>query len=118
MLTKEARKKILQSFLETIEWISDKEYQRRAWIRGEPPGTDFDETVNFFFDDGDPLLEHYKDFGITDSQYQILKKFRDRFYDFSRKNDWPPFFIDTPEWNEIVEMAKEVLQAFDYRAGL
>ena len=69
----------------------------------------------FFFDDiGDPLLEHYKDFWITDQQYQILKKFRDLFYRFSRENDWPHQFIDTPEWNEITERAKEVLRAFNY----
>jgi hypothetical protein len=114
VLTDEDRKKILQSFLETIEWISDKEYQKRAWIRGRPPGTDFDETVNFFFDDGDPILEHYKEFKITEKQYQLLKKFRDQFYDFSRENDWPPFFIDTPEWAQIMGSAKDVLKAFNY----
>jgi hypothetical protein len=40
------RKQILASILETIKGISDKEYQKRVWIRGE--GTevdDFDETL-------------------------------------------------------------------------
>lgn len=115
MLTDEGRKKILQSLLETIEYISDKDYQRRAWIRGEPPGTDFDETVNYFFLNGDGILEKYKDFKITDDQYQILKKFRDRFSAFSDEHSYEPEFIDTPEWNEITEMAQKVLQIFDYQ---
>lgn len=34
---------------------------------------------------------------------------------FHRPNDLPPFFIDSPEWNEVIEMAKEVLKTFNYR---
>ena len=77
------KKQILNSFLETIEGISDKKYQKRAWIQGEE--ADFDETVNFFFDDGDPILENYKDFGITEAQYQILKKFEMNLKSFPMK---------------------------------
>ncbi len=113
MLTEENRKDILNSFLETIKSISDIAYQKRAWIRGEPPGTDFDETVNNYSLDADGILDHYKDFGITAIQLQLLKKFDERFRRFYRKNDWPPFFIDTLEWNEITEMAKKVLHEFD-----
>jgi hypothetical protein len=112
----EDKKQILTSVLETIEGISDKEYQKRIWIRGEGPEVDdFDETCCNFFGDGDPLLENYKDFRITESQYQILKKFRDKFEVFANDNHFPHKFIDTPKWNEITEMAKEVLKAFNYR---
>ncbi len=109
------REQILNSVLETIQCISDKEYQKRIWIQGKGPECDdFDETCCNFFGDGDPLIENYKDFGITDSQHQILKTFRDQFRIFSDENSWPPEFIDTPEWDEITKMAKEVLQAFNY----
>ena len=115
MLTDEDRKYILNEHLRNIYHISDKEYQRRVWIQGKGPECDdFDETCCHFFDDGDPMLENYKDFSITDNQYQILKRFRDRFRSFSDDNYWPPEFIDTPEWNEITEMAKAVLKAFNY----
>jgi hypothetical protein len=115
MLTDEDRKYILNEHLRNIYHISDKEYQRRVWIQGKGPECDdFDETCCHFFDDGDPMLENYKDFSITDNQYQILKRFRDRFRSFSDDNYWPPKFIDTPEWNEITEMAKTVLKAFNY----
>lgn len=33
---------------------------------------------------------------------------------FSDNNNWPQKFIDTHQWNEITEMAKEVLKAFNY----
>ena len=68
------RNQILISVLETIEGISDKEYQKRVWIRGEGSQVDdFDETCCNFFGDGDPLIEHYKDFGITESQRQLCQ---------------------------------------------
>jgi hypothetical protein len=106
------RKQILESFLETIEGISDKEYQRRVWIRGEE--ADFDEVICLFFGEGDPILENYKDFGINEAQYKLLKNFRDQFEIFSDENDFPEEFINTPEWARIMDMAKDVLKAFDY----
>jgi hypothetical protein len=115
MLTTDDKKYILSEYLRNIHHISDKEYQRRAWINGEPPGTDFDEAVCQFADIGDPILENYQDFGITDDQYQILRKLRDKFGVFWEENGWPPEFIDTPEWNEIIEMAKAVLAAFSFQ---
>jgi len=109
------KKQIIETFISIVRHIADKEYQRKAWIRGEPPGTDFDETVNLFADIGDPILKNYQDYEITDNQYQILKKFRDKFEAFWEENGLPAAFIDTPEWNEITDMAKKVLQAFDYQ---
>lgn len=115
MLSDENRRYIIKQYLETIHHISDKEYQKRVWIRGEGPECDdFDETVNYFFGEIDSILEEYKDFWITENQRQILKKFRDQFRIFSDENSWPPEFIDTPEWDEITKIAKEVLQAFNY----
>ena len=71
--------------------------------------------VAIFLVNGDPLLENHKDFGLTESQYVSLKKFRDNFRDFSDRYYHPYEFIDTPKWNEITEMAKEVLKAFHYQ---
>jgi len=107
------RKKVMESLVRMIDHISDKEYQRRAWIKGEE--ADFDEAVCLFFCGSDSILESYKDYGLTESQYHILKKFSDEFRIFSDENDWPPEFIDTPEWERITEMAKETLKAFNYK---
>lgn len=110
------RKGILSSLLETIRDISDIEYQKRIWILGEGPEEDsFDDVVNYFLDEADGILESYKNFSITDNQYRILKKFRDRFEEFSDNNDSPEEFIDTPEWEKITEMAKKILNEFNYK---
>ena len=107
------KKQIIETLIRMVDHISDKEYQKRAWIRGEE--ADFDEAVCLFFGDGDPVLENYKDFGITEEQYKLLKKFSDEFRIFSDENDFPEEFIDTPEWKKITEMAKEILKAFHYK---
>jgi hypothetical protein len=106
------RNQIMTTFLSLLDNISDKEYQKRAWIKGEE--ADFDEAVCLFFDIGDPILKKYKDFGLTEHQYEMLKKFRDQFEIFSDENDFPEVFIDTPEWAKIMDRAKDVLQAFNY----
>lgn len=111
------RQQILAFFLRIISHISDIEYQERVWIRGEGPEVDdFDETVCHFFDDGDPILKNYKDYGITDAQYHLLITFRTAFETFidSPKPYLPEDFINTAEWRKIIEMAKEVLEAFNY----
>lgn len=114
------RKQILLSVLETIEGIASKDYQIRVWILGRGPEVDdFDEICCNFFGDGDPLLDNYKDFGITENQYEILKKFRDEFAAFSHgpalNYYFPHLFIDKPEWTKVTELAAEVLDAFGYQ---
>jgi len=113
------RKQILASCLEIIAGISDKEYQKRTWIRGEGPEVDdFDETVCNFSQDGNGIIQNYKDFGVTDKQYHLLVKFRDEFDAFRRgpalEYYRPQEFIDTPEWSRIMNLAKDVLKAFNY----
>jgi hypothetical protein len=115
-LTNEAKKDILDLVLSLIAVIADIEYQTRVWIRGEGPEVDdFDETACHFLHEGTGVLEKYKDFGMTESQYQRLKKLRDEFKAFSDENDFPEEFIDSPEWARIMDLAKEVLKAFNYK---
>lgn len=113
------RKQILETFIRIMNHISDKEYQKRIWIKGEGPEVDdFDETVCHFFQEGDGILEDHKAFGITKEQQKVLKKFRDEFQFFSDEHDFPEKFIDTPEWARIMGMAKEVLKTFHYQDRL
>jgi hypothetical protein len=102
MQRNEARNYILTQFLSYIFEISDREYQLSVWIRGEGLlCSDFNELVCHFFDDGDPILESYKDYGITNAQYELLKKFREEFDSFcinrGLEDYLPQFFIDTPQ---------------------
>ena len=118
MLTNEDRKQIIISFLETVEGLSNKEYQKRVWIRGEGPECDdFTETTCHFFAEGDGILEKYKNFGINKKQYYSLIKLRDQFDKFLNESS-PDYlsqeFIDSPAWEKIVTLAKDALKAFNY----
>ena len=114
--TEEDKRYILNQHLRNVSHISDKEYQERVWLRGEGPEVDdFGETVCYFFDAGDPILKQYKAYHITEDQYYLLTQFRDVFEEFADENDFPEEFIDTPEWQKIMDMAQEVLVAFKYK---
>ena len=107
---------ILGNILEIVCDVSDKEYQRRIWIRGDGPEVDsFDDAVCDFFMESESVLERNKDFSLTNLQYQVLKKFHDEFENFPMRHDWPGDFIDTPEWEKIIDLAKEVLEGFQYQ---
>ena len=59
MLNSESRINMTRNVLDAIQWISDKEYQIRAWILGEE-GSDFTETACFFLECSEPVLNEYK----------------------------------------------------------
>ncbi len=116
------REQILDEFLKNIACLSDKPYQERVWVAAEGPECDdIEGAVCDFFDDGDPILENYKDFGITDAQYDLLLKLHKKLRTFTDENDiyYPDKstarVIKMPEWEEIRTLANEVLVAFDYR---
>ena len=112
-MTQEQKRFIVEEVLGDIAHIADQEYQERVWIRGEGPECeDFGEAVCSFFDMGDPVLDDYKNFGVTDSQYLLLKNFRDEFRSFCRGHYHPREFINDPEWKRIIDMAKEVVAKF------
>lgn len=105
----------LETLLEEIISIADKDYQRRVWIRGEGPECDdFDEAVCRYSNAADIVFEEYKKCGISKIQLDLLKKFHEEFKKFWKQNDLPQLFIDTLEWTKITIMAKEVLHAFGY----
>lgn len=111
------RKQVIKYLLQNISWISDKDYQKRVWIEGIGPECySYDDAVNGFFGDGEPVLKNYENYGLNARQYNLLKKFRDEFKIFSDENpSWPPLWIDSPEWAQIMERAKEVLVIFNYK---
>ncbi|MES2344396.1 MAG: hypothetical protein V4494_00455 [Chlamydiota bacterium] len=110
---------MLIGLLKTIESISNKKYQKKIWILAEGPECDdFDETVCCFFEDADFIMKKYKDYEISEEQYQLLKKFYEEFETFADSDEREYLekdFIDTPEWTHITEMAKNVLKVFNYR---
>ena len=114
--SKETRNKIVNGFIDIFTRLSSKEFQKRIWIRGEGPEVDsFEDVVCDFFTECDSILENYEEFGLSETQYDLLRRFRDTFQAFTDENDWPESFIDSPEWNKITEMAKGMLIAFNYK---
>ena len=115
------REQILEEFLKNIVRLSDEQYQERVWVKAEGPEcNDIDDAVCDFFDDGDPILEKYKDFGITDVQYETLMKLHRKLKKFTfTYGVYYPYkstgkLIKMPEWQEIRELSKEVLQTFNF----
>lgn len=105
----------LEALLEEIIGIADKDYQRRAWIRGEGPECDdFDEAVCRYSNAADTVFEENRECSISNIQLTLIKKFHEEFKKFWKQNDLPQLFIDTPEWTKITLMAKEVLESFSY----
>ena len=107
---------ILKEFLRLISHISDKEFQMRVWIKGiGPECIDFDETCDHFFIGGVDVIKNYKDYGITEHQEKLLtslEKIFDAFLDDHLEE--PIEFINTQEWQRVVDEAKKVLEAFNY----
>jgi hypothetical protein len=118
------KKQILDSFIENIACISDEKYQERVWIRGEGPECDdIDDTICDFFDE-DYILKKYKDFGITENQYQLLmtlykklRKFTDTFRIYSPEKSTEKL-VHLPEWQEIREISKNILKVFNFNKRL
>jgi len=120
MYVPENKKQLLDSFIHNIACLSDKKYQERIWVRSEGPEfDDIDDTVCDFFDDGNPILEKYAEYGITEIQYKSvallyskLRKFTDTFQVYSRLKSTEQL-IELPQWQEIREESKNVLKLFD-----
>ncbi len=109
---------MLNSYLETISGIADREYQERVWIRGEGPECDdYTESICHFFDDGDPIISKYVDYSISEKQLILLVKLREAVQGFNSNTRFElgPDFLYSSEWTKITIMAKEVLQAFGYQ---
>ena len=110
---------VLKRFLETIFEISDKDFQERIWIKGlGPECSSFEEAICDFFDDLEPIFKNYKEFEITDAQYEKVIQLRDELQKYCDKvpeivNEEE--ILSDPAWDKIIEEAKEVLKTFDYK---
>ena len=115
-LTEEDKKYIVNEFLRSIKGISDKEYQKRIWIQGKGLNVMIStKHATAFFPVAEDIIENYTNFKLTEAQLAILKQFYKEFDEFSDENDFAFEFIDSPWWAKIMERAKEVLVAFDYK---
>lgn len=121
MLDEETKNYVIQRLLKNIYSISDTEYQRRVWIRGEGPEcSDYGETVCNFFSCMRGIISHCDEYHFTHDQLAALLKFQKDFDYFELNYECPMDCFedeDNPEWAKIREEAKEVLQTFNYKPG-
>lgn len=114
----------MKGILSVIESISNVPFQQKAWVENKVhPYAFFEESMHQLFDDYElsDVLDNYESYDISNEQYKILNKFYevlDRYSD--EKMSWlqtvdPKEILADPRWHEIQKMAKEVLEAFNYR---
>ena len=97
--------------ISTVCDISDLEYQKRVWVRGEGPEVDcFIETAEGFLSGYDGFKDfdtRYEEYGLTKEQFLVLKALRQKIYDYNGF-DSDEEIINDPKWLEIVNFAKIV----------
>ncbi len=121
MTDKLIRLRILKALLDIVRDISDSAYQNEIWIKKQKPFNDFNEIMCYYFDDFHvrEILENYTEYGITEAQKDALKKFTDILDEYSDnifyENISEDIIINDPRWCEIRELAKEILNIFNYQ---
>lgn len=118
-MIEEGKKSWSMNTLSAVYAVSDKEYQKRVWIKGIGPECDsFDETSECILGDAWDILQEHHLFGMTEHQYRVFKKFQDEYKVFCDLPNLiyciPERFIDTPEWTRVTELANEVIRSFNY----
>lgn len=106
--------KYMMHFLTTI---ANKEFQERAWIQGLGPlKGNYEKTIKDYNWIIPVLLHNPKEFKMTDSQSKMLHLFHEEFKVYTNQEEinFTKLF-PTPEWDRIVQIAKEVVGSFDYK---
>ena len=112
----------VKEFLYIVDIISDKAYQERVWIRAEGPECyDKSEAYNDFFDLGEPIIDEFMEYELTDTQYKLIVELRNKLNEFTTNCELvKPYrsdeeLINLPEWQEIRDLAKKVCKSFNYK---
>ena len=115
-LKAEDKRDKLEEMLRSVSHLADKEYQRQIWVCTEDHENEiFDDEMYTLFDTGELITWNYTDFGIARAQQHLLMRLLDELDAFTDDNDCVEDFIDTPEWEKIMDKAKEVLTDFNYQ---
>ena len=107
------QKKWLENIYHEIAELSDSEMQRRLWLGKDSKYiSSYDELLCSLFDDFNFDLfidnELPKIEGLTPSFIQSIRKLREMFNEYDRKNLNDEQIIEDPEWLKVVEQAKMV----------
>ncbi len=114
------RNRILNDILEYIGDISDLEYQKRVWLRGEGPECDdFTELCCNFFGTMRMVEREFEKYNFTPEQSAALLNFQDAFDRFSSEHSGIEGFVseqeEDHEWAEVRKQASDVLKVFNHK---
>lgn len=106
-----SRRNSFESFTLLLRSMSDIDYQKRVWLRGEGPEVDsYCEFVNNFYSDFQYLFRESETYNLTKAQTKQLQKLYDEFDKFKHTYYDEYEFIDSPEWKEMRELTAETLK--------
>ena len=95
--------------------ISDAHYQERIWVKHETSQIvdSYDDTIMYFVEDAEAVIEDKDEITMTDNQYNMLNKLYHMVdeYDMNKerpKNDKD--IVNDPKWHKIREYAKLVYE--------
>ena len=105
----------ISRFIEgAIDPMADREYQIRIWVKGDGPECDsFDETINEFYYFFDILDSNYKEYGLIDEEFKLIRELEEKVDAFCEVT--PVIGIDSeivndPRWVLITEFAKKIYE--------
>jgi hypothetical protein len=108
--------------LDTIKDISRSDYQEKYWMKlRKPDSNSYEEVMKKFFQiyKAQALINHYKEYEITENQlekliklYEALKAYREKKQDVQDLRE----IINDPEWHQIRALAGEVVKVFEYKS--
>lgn len=117
ILEKKENIPVFGSLLDSINDISNLDYQKKIWIKYEDLSIvdSYDDTTMYFFEDGDALIEAYEAGRVemSDKQYQMLKtlyQMVDEYDDLMDRPETDEGIVNDPRWSKVGEYAKLVYE--------
>lgn len=96
----------------SIRDIADAEYQERVWVRHEGNLIDsFEDSTTEFLDRCEIILEDYRNYGLDEEKFKMLKKMYDEIFDYffsEESNKKDEEILKDPHWHQIRDFAKKV----------
>lgn len=109
----------LSDIMSCISVYSDHEHQKKIWVDKTEvfwsTALDMYEIL-FIYAEFDYFVEDYaENFFLNEEQIVVLNKFRSQLKTTPFMTVNPKNILDDPDWQHVVDEAKNVLKAFDYK---
>lgn len=111
-ISEEDKKEVVKTILEVVAVFTRQDKRPNAL----PPSLviDLPKLFYLFFDYADYLVKNYREFGLTEHQYQIFKKFYDSLESTSNEYDNSKQ-VSAQKWEELSQLAIGVVEVFKHR---